>query len=127
MRFLSVEKLCTLEKKINRFPILQFHICLLGLGVSLAYCFLLDISHSYGSLACYLSRMCGIDCIVGTPCSPNYMADQQLHEGSSTSYVSGRNSESTVELNIKTLDSRIYAFQVDKNVNTCYILFWFFS
>ncbi|XP_073141235.1 uncharacterized protein [Henckelia pumila] len=44
------------------------------------------------------------------------MADQQLHEGSSTSNVSGGNSESIVELNIKTLDSRIYSFQVDKNI-----------
>ncbi|XP_075479216.1 uncharacterized protein LOC142520120 isoform X3 [Primulina tabacum] len=44
------------------------------------------------------------------------MADQQLHEGSSTSNVSGGNSESIVELNIKTLDSQIYSFEVDKNI-----------
>ncbi|KZV14949.1 hypothetical protein F511_32540 [Dorcoceras hygrometricum] len=44
------------------------------------------------------------------------MADQQLREGSSTSNVSGGNSESIVELHIKTLDSRIYSFQVDKNI-----------
>ncbi|XP_073035144.1 uncharacterized protein [Primulina eburnea] len=44
------------------------------------------------------------------------MADQQLHEGSSTGNVSGGNSESIVELNIKTLDSQIYSFEVDKNI-----------
>ncbi|GAV56706.1 ubiquitin domain-containing protein [Cephalotus follicularis] len=44
------------------------------------------------------------------------MADQHLHEGSSASNVSGESSDSTVELNIKTLESQIYSFQVDKNM-----------
>lgn len=44
------------------------------------------------------------------------MADPQSIDGPSTSQVSGESSESTVELNIKTLDSQIYTFQVDKNV-----------
>ncbi|PHT51340.1 hypothetical protein CQW23_11087 [Capsicum baccatum] len=49
------------------------------------------------------------------------MADQQAVEGSSTSNDSGGGSESTVELNIKTLDSQTYTCNVDKNVNfvTC--------
>uniref|UniRef100_A0A0V0IAI1 Putative ovule protein n=1 Tax=Solanum chacoense TaxID=4108 RepID=A0A0V0IAI1_SOLCH len=45
------------------------------------------------------------------------MADQQTVEGSSTSNDSGGSSESTVVLNIKTLDSQTYTFNVDKNVN----------
>ncbi|KAK4348892.1 hypothetical protein RND71_031647 [Anisodus tanguticus] len=44
------------------------------------------------------------------------MADQQAVEGSSTSNDSGGSSESTVELNIKTLDSQTYTFNVDKNM-----------
>ena len=44
------------------------------------------------------------------------MADQYSCEGSSLSPVSGDCSESTVELNVKTLDSRIHSFHVDKNV-----------
>ncbi|KAL3840153.1 hypothetical protein ACJIZ3_024744 [Penstemon smallii] len=44
------------------------------------------------------------------------MADLQPHENSSSSDVSGGNSESTIQLNIKTLDSRIYSLQVDKNI-----------
>lgn len=44
------------------------------------------------------------------------MADQHSFEGSSTSNVSAESSESTVELNIKTLDSEIHSFHVDKNV-----------
>lgn len=44
------------------------------------------------------------------------MADPQSIDGPSTSQVSDESSESTVELNIKTLDSQIYTFEVDKNV-----------
>ncbi|KAI3464740.1 hypothetical protein Pfo_021403 [Paulownia fortunei] len=44
------------------------------------------------------------------------MAESQPHEGSSTTDVSGGSSESTLQLNIKTLDSRIYSFHVDKNI-----------
>ncbi|KAJ1424208.1 Ubiquitin-like domain superfamily [Sesbania bispinosa] len=44
------------------------------------------------------------------------MADQCSNEGSSSSNISAECSDSTVQLNIKTLDSRIYSFQVDKNV-----------
>ncbi|KAF3633502.1 putative alcohol dehydrogenase-like 7-like [Capsicum annuum] len=43
------------------------------------------------------------------------MADQQAVERSSTSNDSGGGSESTVELNIKTLDSQTYTCNVDKN------------
>ncbi|XP_027149385.1 ubiquitin-like domain-containing protein CIP73 isoform X1 [Coffea eugenioides] len=44
------------------------------------------------------------------------MADHQPIEGSSTSNVSGGSPESTVELNIKTLDSQIYSFHADKDM-----------
>ncbi|KAJ7957943.1 Large proline-rich protein BAG6 [Quillaja saponaria] len=44
------------------------------------------------------------------------MANQYSDEGSSTSNVSAESSESTVQLNIKTLDSQIYSFPVDKNM-----------
>lgn len=44
------------------------------------------------------------------------MADQQAVEGSSTRNDSGGSSESTVFLNIKTLDSQTYTFNVDKNL-----------
>ncbi|PSS31208.1 Large proline-rich protein [Actinidia chinensis var. chinensis] len=44
------------------------------------------------------------------------MADQHSIDGSGTSDVGGDSSESMVELNIKTLDSQIYSFQVDKNM-----------
>ncbi|XP_009762566.1 uncharacterized protein LOC107814725 isoform X3 [Nicotiana tabacum] len=44
------------------------------------------------------------------------MAEQQSVEGSSTSNVSSGSSESTVELNIKTLDSQTHPFNVDKNM-----------
>ncbi|CAK9187918.1 unnamed protein product [Ilex paraguariensis] len=44
------------------------------------------------------------------------MADQNPIEGSSTSNVSGESSESIVELNIKTLDSQMYSFHVDKDM-----------
>ncbi|KAI4336722.1 hypothetical protein L6164_015213 [Bauhinia variegata] len=44
------------------------------------------------------------------------MADQCSNEGPSTTNVSAESSDSTVQLNIKTLDSRIYSFQVDKNM-----------
>ncbi|KAF5740922.1 large proline-rich protein BAG6 isoform X2 [Tripterygium wilfordii] len=45
------------------------------------------------------------------------MADQYAKEGSSSSNVSGENSESIVDLNIKTLDSQLYNFKVDKNMS----------
>lgn len=46
------------------------------------------------------------------------MADQHSSEGSSTGNVSSSmdSSDSIVQLNIKTLDSQIYPFEVDKNV-----------
>ncbi|XP_052200809.1 ubiquitin-like domain-containing protein CIP73 isoform X2 [Diospyros lotus] len=44
------------------------------------------------------------------------MADHHSIEGSSPSDVYGENSESMVELNLKTLDSQIYSFKVDKNI-----------
>ncbi|KAL3514839.1 hypothetical protein ACH5RR_027556 [Cinchona calisaya] len=44
------------------------------------------------------------------------MADHQPIEGSSTSYISRGSPESNVELNIKTLDSQIYSFHADKNM-----------
>ncbi|OMO85453.1 Ubiquitin [Corchorus olitorius] len=43
------------------------------------------------------------------------MADQHSNEGSSTGNVSGESSNSLVELRIKTLDSQIFSFHVDKN------------
>ncbi|XP_041020370.1 ubiquitin-like domain-containing protein CIP73 [Juglans microcarpa x Juglans regia] len=44
------------------------------------------------------------------------MADQYSNEGSRTGNVSGESSDLTVQLNIKTLDSQVYSFQVDKNM-----------
>ncbi|XP_058725434.1 uncharacterized protein LOC131596708 isoform X2 [Vicia villosa] len=44
------------------------------------------------------------------------MEGQSSNEGSSTGNVSADSSDSTVQLNIKTLDSRIYSFQVEKNM-----------
>ncbi|KAM7258345.1 hypothetical protein ACFE04_014086 [Oxalis oulophora] len=44
------------------------------------------------------------------------MADQHPTESSSPSNVSVESSESMVELNIKTLESQIHKFQVDKNI-----------
>ncbi|XP_027332237.1 ubiquitin-like domain-containing protein CIP73 isoform X2 [Abrus precatorius] len=44
------------------------------------------------------------------------MAGQCSNEGSSTGNISAECSDSTVQLNIKTLDSRIFSFQVDKNM-----------
>ncbi|XP_057986742.1 ubiquitin-like domain-containing protein CIP73 isoform X2 [Hevea brasiliensis] len=43
------------------------------------------------------------------------MANQYSNDGSSTSNISGESSDAAIELNIKTLDSQIYNFQVDKN------------
>ncbi|KAK8580059.1 hypothetical protein V6N12_070347 [Hibiscus sabdariffa] len=43
------------------------------------------------------------------------MADQHSLEGSSMGSTSGESSDSVVELRIKTLDSRIFSFPVDKN------------
>lgn len=45
------------------------------------------------------------------------MANQYSNEGSGPSNVSEETSDSTVEINIKTLESQIYSFQVDKNVS----------
>lgn len=50
------------------------------------------------------------------------MANLQAGEGSTSRDVSTESSESTLQLNIKTLDSRIYSFHIDKNVNP-YLLF----
>lgn len=47
------------------------------------------------------------------------MANQHSSEGSSSGNVAGESSDSTVEINIKTLDSQIYSFQVEKNVSSC--------
>ncbi|XP_044511387.1 ubiquitin-like domain-containing protein CIP73 isoform X2 [Mangifera indica] len=44
------------------------------------------------------------------------MANQHLNETPSASNVSGESSDSMVEINIKTLESQIYSFQVDKNM-----------
>ncbi|KAK6939043.1 Ubiquitin-like domain [Dillenia turbinata] len=49
-------------------------------------------------------------------CQFNSMADQHATDGSSTSGASGESSESPVEVKIKTLDSQIYSFQVDKKM-----------
>ena len=45
------------------------------------------------------------------------MADHS-HEGSSTSSNSGEPGTSIIELNIKTLDSHIYSFHVNKDVRS---------
>jgi len=45
------------------------------------------------------------------------MADEASTAGTSSCQVTGGESlESTIEINIKTLDSKIYTFQVDKDV-----------
>ncbi|XP_042035862.1 ubiquitin-like domain-containing protein CIP73 [Salvia splendens] len=44
------------------------------------------------------------------------MAESKPCDGSSTSVVCGGSSESALQLNVKTLDSRIYSFHVDKNM-----------
>lgn len=44
------------------------------------------------------------------------MAESKPFDGSSTSNVCGGSSESTLQLNVKTLDSKIYSFCVEKNV-----------
>ncbi|CAL8994550.1 unnamed protein product [Prunus brigantina] len=44
------------------------------------------------------------------------MANQHSSEGSSSGNLAGESSDSTVEINIKTLDSQIYSFQVEKNM-----------
>lgn len=44
------------------------------------------------------------------------MAEQQSTEGASTSDASVSVEDSTLELNIKTLDSQMYTFRVDKNM-----------
>ena len=48
------------------------------------------------------------------------MADQHSNEGSSMGSTSGESSDSLVELKIKTLDSKICSFLVDKNVSVCF-------
>ncbi|XP_043709477.1 ubiquitin-like domain-containing protein CIP73 isoform X1 [Telopea speciosissima] len=45
------------------------------------------------------------------------MADENSSEIASTSEGTSGSSESTVELNVKTLDSKIYAFLVDRNIS----------
>lgn len=45
------------------------------------------------------------------------MANEYSNEGSSTSHGSGEGSDATVEINIKTLNSQKYSFQVNKNVS----------
>ncbi|XP_017247460.1 ubiquitin-like domain-containing protein CIP73 isoform X2 [Daucus carota subsp. sativus] len=44
------------------------------------------------------------------------MAEPHPSEGSSSASASAGSSDSIVELNIKTLDSQMYSFQVDKNI-----------
>ncbi|XP_050366932.1 ubiquitin-like domain-containing protein CIP73 isoform X4 [Argentina anserina] len=44
------------------------------------------------------------------------MANQYSNEGSGPSNISEETSDSTVEINVKTLESQIYSFQVDKNM-----------
>ncbi|KAH9693680.1 ubiquitin-like domain-containing protein [Citrus sinensis] len=44
------------------------------------------------------------------------MADQYPNESSSTGNVSGKSSDAIVEINVKTLESQVYSFQVDKNI-----------
>ncbi|XP_058090736.1 ubiquitin-like domain-containing protein CIP73 isoform X2 [Magnolia sinica] len=44
------------------------------------------------------------------------MADGSSAEGASSSDVNAESSESTVEVNVKTLDSQIYTFRVNKNI-----------
>ncbi|EOA12877.1 hypothetical protein CARUB_v10025849mg, partial [Capsella rubella] len=44
-----------------------------------------------------------------------FMEDQPINQCSSSSNASEKSPESTLELNIKTLDSQTYTFQVDKN------------
>ncbi|KAL6216316.1 hypothetical protein ACLB2K_009539 [Fragaria x ananassa] len=44
------------------------------------------------------------------------MANQHSNEGSGPSNISEETSDSIVEINIKTLESQIYSFQVDKNM-----------
>lgn len=50
------------------------------------------------------------------------MANQHLNETPSASNVSGESSDSMVEINIKTLESQIYSFQVDKNVSKAFLV-----
>ncbi|KAM0967563.1 hypothetical protein FF1_016086 [Malus domestica] len=44
------------------------------------------------------------------------MEDQHSNEGASSGNVVGATSDSNLEINIKTLDSQMYSFQVDKNM-----------
>lgn len=50
------------------------------------------------------------------------MADQYPNESSSTGNVSGKSSDAIVEINVKTLESQVYSFQVDKNVSKVLIM-----
>ncbi|XP_010907120.1 uncharacterized protein [Elaeis guineensis] len=45
------------------------------------------------------------------------MADETLNEGTSSSQSTGESSEPTIEINIKTLDSQIYTFRVNKDMS----------
>lgn len=53
---------------------------------------------------------------VNLPFVCSKMADETLNEGTSSSQASGESSESTIEINIKTLDSQINTFRVNKDV-----------
>lgn len=44
------------------------------------------------------------------------MADESFSEVTSSDQANAESSESTVEVNVKTLDSQIYTFRVNKNV-----------
>lgn len=46
------------------------------------------------------------------------MADQHPCEGTGSS--TGESSDAVLEINVKTLDSQIYSFQVDKNVSIAF-------
>lgn len=46
------------------------------------------------------------------------MANQNSGEGSSSGNVPVESADSTVQLNIKTLESQVYSVQADKNVST---------
>lgn len=51
-----------------------------------------------------------------------FMEDQPINQCSSSTNASEKTPESTLELNIKTLDSRTYTFQVNKNVRNLLLL-----
>ncbi|XP_054799459.1 uncharacterized protein LOC129303903 isoform X2 [Prosopis cineraria] len=65
-----------------------------------------NVTHSFLSSLCDLVSSKIVACISG----------QSSNDGPGASNVSAELSDSTVQLNIKTLDSHIYSFQVDKNM-----------